>query len=148
MKFLKIKNHLIFLDIDGTITADNSTEIENKMLYFIENLQKNNKVYLCTNSRNHYRNQQISKITKLEILKTTPKKPSSKILNSLSTVEREMPKIVIGDKFLTDRFFARNIGAEFILVKRILSGNERFLIKTINFIDDLFDFSFGNFLKK
>mgnify|MGYP002813994512 CR=1 FL=1 len=67
---------------------------------------------------------------------TDLRKPSKNILELVD----ESPfkdKLVIGDKFLTDGLFAKNIGAEFTKVARIESENDRFYIKFLYWIDDL-----------
>jgi predicted HAD superfamily phosphohydrolase YqeG len=69
-------------------------------------------------------------------LKTGFRKPSRRILEHSTDVE--MGKIlVIGDKFLTDGLFAKNIGADFIKVKRLSSPCESWLLKIVYLFDDL-----------
>ena len=59
------------------------------------------------------------------------------MLAELNLKPRSKELLVIGDKFLTDGLFAKNIGAEFIKAKRKISGQESILIKLINLFDDL-----------
>ncbi len=133
----KLRGYVIFLDIDGTITVDNQVAVAKKVLDKIADLKQKNEVYLCSNSRNRLRNEQIAQLTGLMYLNTDLKKPSKKILN-LAEKSCSKKRLVIGDKFLTDGIFAKNIQAEFIKVKRIVSGSESLYIKFLYGIDDLF----------
>jgi predicted HAD superfamily phosphohydrolase YqeG len=54
--------------------------------------------------------------------------------------------LVIGDKFLTDGLFAKNIGGKFIKVQRKVFGQESLLAKLVNFIDDIL-WNIGRYLK-
>ena len=131
----KIKDYIIFLDIDGTLAYDDRTEVSKEVLKKLEIIKKENRVYLCSNSRNHKRNLKIAEITKIEYLNTNLRKPSKKITHLVK--EKEGKRLVIGDKLLTDGLFAKNIGADFIQVKRLSSGKERTHIKLLYWIEDL-----------
>ena len=65
------------------------------------------------------------------------KKPSFKILKKLDIGKGSGNLLVIGDKISVDGLFAWNIGAEFIKSGRKISGKESFLVKLINFADDI-----------
>jgi predicted HAD superfamily phosphohydrolase YqeG len=131
-----IKNNLIFLDIDGTLVPDNCVEMGEEILENLKILQKNNQVYLCTNSYNLKRNLKIEKICGIELLKSIKRKPSKKVLQKIPAKFLNLKKIVIGDKILIDGIFAKRIGAGFVKVKR-KAGKDRFIIKIINLIDDI-----------
>ena len=131
----KIKDYIIFLDIDGTLAYDDRTEVSKEVLKKLETIKKDNRVYLCSNSRNHKRNRKIAEITETEYLDTDRRKPDKKITHLIK--EKEGKKLVIGDKLLTDGLFAKNIGADFIQVERLKSGNERLYIRLLYFIEDL-----------
>ena len=136
INFDKIQDSVIFLDIDGTLTPDNDLQISKQCIKKIEKLKEKNIVYLCTNSRNWYRNERIENLLKTKIINRKYKKPSKKILTDVPSSNKNL--VVIGDKFLTDGIFAKNIKAKFICVKRVKSGQERFFIRIVNFIDDVF----------
>ena len=78
----KIKNRLIILDIDGTLTIDGHDKLEEGILEKIEQLKiQNNTIQLCSNRSDHYRNREIAKFLGVKYLETDIRKPSPKILN-------------------------------------------------------------------
>jgi len=136
-EFNYLGKRTIFLDIDGTLVPDKSLNFDNAVMRQLEKLKKNNRVFLCTNSNDKIRNNQIEKMLGLFIVTHNHKKPSSKIIRELGIDKENKNLLVIGDKFLTDGLFALNIGAQFIKVKRRLSGKESLIIKLINLTDNL-----------
>lgn len=136
-----IKDSLIFLDVDGTLVADNQASPSEEVLKKVKSLSLRNIVWLCSNSFNGNRNEIIHNLTKLPIIKGH-RKPSKKILSQVSKEDRVLSDgsarkiIVIGDKILTDGFFARRIGAEFIKVKRKI-GKDRLCVKIYNLLDNI-----------
>jgi len=136
MNISDLNDYIIFLDIDGTIANDDENEMDKKVLHQINKLREGNQIYLCSNSRNHKRNREISKVTNVEYIDTDLRKPSKKILD-LVDHSPFTKRLVIGDKFLTDGIFAKNIKAEFIKVKRIISKNDKPYIRFLYWIDDL-----------
>ncbi|MDP4008072.1 MAG: hypothetical protein Q8P68_02665 [Candidatus Peregrinibacteria bacterium] len=160
-----IKDALIFLDIDGTLVADNESHPVDLVLKKIKELEKQNVVWLCSNSWNVMRNERIHGITNLPIIKGH-RKPSKKILDyalregseladankgrSNHKVKKEDLKrqiIVIGDKILTDGFFAYRTDGKFIKVKRKM-GKHRFIVKVYNSVDDIAYIILKHFIKK
>lgn len=133
---IDFENQVVLLDADGTLVADGSLDISRPVLDKISELKRKNAVFLCVNSYDKIRKNQLEEILCLPILNKKYRKPSRKIV---SVLERSGPHqyLVIGDKFLTDGLFARNIGGKFIKVRRKISGNETFLVKIINFLDDI-----------
>ena len=139
----EIKDCLILLDIDGTIAKDDQLEVSDENLAVINRLKQNNQIYLCSNSRNHKRNKAIADNVGLTYLDTDIRKPSKKILDLIDN-SPFTKRLVIGDKFLTDGLFAKNIKADFIKTDRITSQNDRFSIKLLYWIDDLVSRIFEN----
>lgn len=133
---LDLKGRIIFLDLDGTLVPDSGLSFDAAVLRQIEKLKAVNRIFLCTNSNNKIRNGQIEKTLGLFIVTHDHKKPSPRVLQTLGLSGKPNNLSVIGDKYLTDGIFAKNIGAEFIKVKRKISGKEDVFIKLINFIDD------------
>ncbi|MDP2624836.1 MAG: HAD-IIIA family hydrolase [Candidatus Peregrinibacteria bacterium] len=131
-----LKNKLIILDIDGTLTHDRLAKLEDKTVAKVQELKKHNEIYLCSNRNNHDRNKQVAKEVGVEYLHTNIRKPRKGIMALVPNHEGK-DLLVIGDKFLTDGLFARRIGGKFIKVKRIASPNDRLTTRTINWIDDL-----------
>jgi len=140
----KIKNYLIFLDIDGTIIYDSGSFLDEKTIKKIEELKQDNKIYLCSNKNNHSRNQIISDLVKIPYLNIWQRKPSRKILDFVENKEN-WPLMVIGDKFLTDGLFAKKIGSRFIKVKRIVSSHDNWFVKVSYLIDDALYYFFKKF---
>lgn len=132
----EIENTLILLDIDGTLIHDGSSNIDEKNLDVLKKLYVNNKVIFCSNKNNCVRNQAITLNTSVPCLDIPHKKPNKKILKFIQN-ENNLPLLVIGDKFLTDGLFARNIKAKFIKVRRITSVNDAWYIKLSYFLDDI-----------
>lgn len=130
-----IENSIVLIDIDGTLAPDSSDSVDPETLADLNKLKAKNTVYLCTNSLNTDRNVRLEKLLNLKIINKLHKKPSGKILDEIDSRGKKNI-VVIGDKFLTDYLFAKNIGATFIKAKRKLSGHESFMTKLINFADD------------
>ncbi|MDP3935230.1 MAG: HAD hydrolase-like protein [Candidatus Giovannonibacteria bacterium] len=108
---------VIFLDIDGTLRPDGVGEMSPEVLNKLAELEAKNEVHLTSNKGNKAR------------------KPSRKAAEGIDLKGKKT--VVIGDKFLTDYLFARNIGAEFVMVKRKISGKESLFVKITYFIDDI-----------
>ena len=134
---IDFKGKVVLLDIDGTLLPDDGRyDFEPSVINHVDKLKENNRVFLCTNTNDKIRNTKLAEILKLPVNRRR-KKPNSGILKEFGENLTDQPLVVIGDKFLTDWFFAKNIGAEFIKVKRKISGKESLVIKLINFADDL-----------
>ena len=131
-----LKGYVIFLDIDGTLVDDNTIELSEAAERKVRELENGNQLYLCSNSRNHERNRKVAEMAKVEYIDTDLRKPSKMILELVDHSSYKK-RLVIGDKFLTDGLFAKNIKAEFIKVARLTSENDRFYIKFLYWIDDL-----------
>lgn len=131
-----LNGYVIFLDIDGTLVDDNKIELDEATLKKVWELEMNNQLYLCSNSRNHERNRKVGELAGVEYLDTDLRKPSKKILDLVDHAPFKN-RLVIGDKFLTDGLFAKNIKAEFVKVKRVESKNDRLYIKFLYWIDDI-----------
>lgn len=131
-----LKGFLIFLDIDGTLINDDAFELDAGTLAKIRELEMNNRIYLCSNSPNRERNLRVAGLSTLEYIDTDLRKPSKKILELVDHSPFKY-RLVIGDKFFTDGLFARNIGAQFMKVRRIESEQDRLHVKLLYWIDDL-----------
>ncbi len=127
----------IFLDVDGTLFPDGQLYPSQAVIGKLAELKLNNEVFLCTNSNDIIRNKKIEASLDLRIVTYNHKKPSSKILADAGAKIGGENLLVIGDKFLIDGVFALNIGANFIKIKRKISGKESFFVQLINFLDDI-----------
>ncbi|OGF62464.1 hypothetical protein A2926_01920 [Candidatus Giovannonibacteria bacterium RIFCSPLOWO2_01_FULL_44_40] len=108
---------VIFLDVDGTLRPDGENDMSPEVLRKLDELKTKNTVHLVSNQDGK------------------AKKPSRKVADGTDIAGKKV--IVIGDKFLTDGLFAKNIGAEFIKVRRKISGRESFFVKITYLMDDL-----------
>lgn len=129
---LFFKNKLILLDVDGTIVSDSTSILTEKTKSIIFLMREDNDIYLCSNSSDRDRIEELAYVLEVKVVESRYKKPSTKILDYLPT-GRDV--IVIGDKWLTDGLFAININASFIKVKSQINGEERLVIIIINCID-------------
>jgi predicted HAD superfamily phosphohydrolase YqeG len=131
----KIKGYFILLDIDGTLTYDSGTDMSADTKKKVSELKAQNEIVLCSNRNDHVRNRKVADILNVKYLETNHRKPSKKILKTFKT---KNPLLVIGDKFLTDGYFAKRIKADLVMVKRIRSAKETWVSKGIYLIDDTF----------
>lgn len=139
-----IREKYILLDVDGTIAADHSENVIKEDLDMIRHLEVHNQVVLLSNNRRRGRIKRISKVTNLEYLKTKHKKPNIKILKDIEKDQRRKI-LVIGDKVLTDVFFAKRIKSPYIKVKRIESRSDRWFVRIYYLFDDFIYFVIRTF---
>lgn len=138
-----IKDYLIFLDIDGTIVEEKRSLVDEATARKIEELKRNNKIYLCSNKKKSDRNLVVSEFLKLPLLATPYKKPNKRMLDFISREDRgNRPLLVIGDRFLIDGLFARNIGSRFIKVKKMIPAKGNLIAKITYWLDPVFYYLF------
>lgn len=126
---------VIFVDIDGTLTCEDSLDFSPAVEQKLEMLKKNSRILLCSNNRNRERGRKAAEILKVEFLDSDFRKPSGKLVSGLDFEGRKL--LVIGDKFLTDGLFAKKIQADFIKVLRIKGAEDPMKARIYNFVDDL-----------
>ncbi len=129
-----IHDHLIFLDIDGTLCSDGRMVLNASTLKTLRALKKNNIIFLVTNKKDHARNAIVSKVTGVPYLKTSYRKPDPRILQLVKPLPK-YPRLVIGDLFWTDGRFARKIAARFIQVKAQTASTDAWWIKWAHRVD-------------
>lgn len=130
-----IKGYRIFLDVDGTLTPDGVTTFSQDVLDVVRELGAQNEVIISSNKPLLERNAEIATIA--GGISVTPKvlKPSPALLTQLPPTDR--PILVIGDKITTDGFFAKNINAPFLQVKRFVNGKEPLRVCLTNLYDNI-----------
>jgi predicted HAD superfamily phosphohydrolase YqeG len=111
-----IKDSVVILDIDGTLTCSSSTSVSDAVRQKISVLQRSNAVYLFSNNYNGVRSRMIARDLNVPYIESPHKKPNKKILNYIT--QGTCPVIAIGDKFLTDGLFAHFSRVEHIRVRR------------------------------
>ncbi len=131
------KKSFVFMDIDGTLVVDGSTDIADDRRAMVKTLlSEGQEVVLLSNKKNHERNANVAVDLGIKYLKTNLRKPNPTILN-LIDFEGKILK-VYGDKYWTDGRFAKKIGADFIKVERLRGTSESFGIKLSYLLDDIF----------
>ena len=132
-----IRNHTILLDVDGVLLADIEEELTPHMLRFVASINKHNDVWIVSNSFCRARIEIVADALNIPWIETKYKKPNSRILEHIDR-DPNKPLLVIGDKYLTDGLFAKNIGARALLMKvRLTNKGDRWLIKITYWLDDL-----------
>ena len=126
----------IILDIDGTLTTDGNLDFDPLVLKKVEEMSKANSVFLFSNKHLTDRDSKASEALHVPLIKSSLKKPNKKVIDGLGD-HLKKNFIVIGDKILIDGFFAKNIGAEFIMVERLTSKNDSLKTKLIYLLDDI-----------
>jgi predicted HAD superfamily phosphohydrolase YqeG len=140
----------VLLDIDGTVIPSGGTDedISHEIFAWIRKLKEwNNRIYLCSNNKDHQRNKMIAIMLNIPYLETSAKKPFKSALGNLKFRDDEYV-VVIGDKFLTDGLFAHNIGATFKKAPRLVSHKTPFVERFSFVIDDAVSFIAGDVLEK
>jgi HAD superfamily phosphatase (TIGR01668 family) len=133
--FSGFKNHIIIIDIDGTLTATTKADVSEVSIKKITELNKHNEVYICSNSPTPGRNEEVAKKVGARIIHPRRKKPSRQIMRDVKNPKKK-PILVIGDKYWTDGRFANHIGAKFLKVRRIEIPTDYFFVKLIHRFDD------------
>lgn len=131
------KGAVVIVDIDGTLTNDRNTEVDQAAKQQLMAIAKEASVYLCSNSSSTARFWQLAKETGTIYLGTTLRKPDPRILKLIPNIAGKRI-IVIGDKYLTDGRFAKKIGAEFVHISRITHESDRTFVTFTYLVDDLF----------
>lgn len=127
------RDSVIFLDLDGTIVSDGHEEVAPAEAQVLAELTAVSKVYMLSN-KGHVRAPEIARRFGASAIVSVAKKPSRKII--AHTDLPDLPRVVIGDKYLTDGIFAERIGADFIKVKRLKNGHESVFIEFFSLFDD------------
>lgn len=134
-----IEGKTIFLDIDGTLVCDGGYDMTLEDVMKVQILSQKNYVLLCSNKKDHARNQKLAESLGVSYINSPFKKPSRKILGYFKELPPE-DRVIIGDKYMTDGVFAHRIGAHFLKVKRIRGQDELFVTRIIYALDDFIYF--------
>lgn len=128
---------IVLLDIDGTIAHDSQDDVDDSYDKIQEIKKKNNRVFLCSNTRDQERVKRLGKRLGVDYIATSRQKPSSKVIDGspLQDAPRKT-MIVIGDKLITDGWFAKKLRVSFIKVRRLVSAHDSALTGLVNRFDD------------
>lgn len=127
---------LVIVDVDGTITHDAASTVDPVAEAKLIEIARTSEVYLFSNGPDTARTRIMAdSLLGVRSLDSSFKKPDKRVMES---VENPAGKrlVVIGDKYLTDGRFARNIAAEFVQVARVHGASERLFITGLYFLDD------------
>lgn len=110
------KGALVILDVDGTLVADRGEVLSEETKQTVRALSGVAEVYLCSNAL-PLRTEAFVKECGVQGLVSHHKKPSRRVVERLGDMSKRI--VVIGDKVVTDGLLAKNIGAEFVLIRRL-----------------------------
>lgn len=129
-------NKTIIVDVDGTLTMDGSSQIDEVVKVKIKELTIRNHVFLFSNRKSLKRNQNLENLLQIKFIESAHKKPNKKVLDKLGE-NLKTNIVVIGDKTITDGFFAKNIGAEFVKVEHLRGGSDSLMTSITYLFDDI-----------
>ena len=140
MKFSELRaeefdSAVIILDIDGTIAPAGSDTIDVVAEKKISELREKNDIYLLSNRNAPGRTLALAKTLGVSGIDVPYRKPDIRAVRGIKRENKEV--VVIGDKVLTDGLFAFFIGARFIKVARVLTGDESFFDLAVNAADNV-----------
>lgn len=134
---LNIVDSTILLDIDGVLMADGEDSIRKNILSYVEELLANNDIWIVSNTFDDSRKEHVGKLLNARWVDTHLKKPSKKILDHIERDPRK-PLVVIGDKLITDGWFAHRIGAQGLIIKdRLVSKHDSLVARVSYMLDDV-----------
>ena len=128
------RGKVVFLDIDGTILPDGEPSPMSEEDRALAALARAATVYLVSN-KGLLREPELVARYGIEAIVSPHRKPSARVLDGVPLPDA--PRVVIGDKVLTDGWFAKRIGAEFIHVDRVWSGRESLYPRILCLVDDV-----------
>lgn len=134
---LNLSGYTIILDIDGVVMAHAETTVPDETKRYVENLKRNNDVFLVSNSLSTKRKAYTSEALDIPWIDSGHRKPSKRIL-SFMKYDVQKPLAVIGDKILTDGLFAYRIKATPLLLERRTSTKDPIATRLMYWIDDIF----------
>ncbi len=140
----RIRNSVILLDIDGTITHHDGHEVPDEARCVIEELlRKNNLIYLLSNNKNIERGRFLARALGVTFAETPYRKPDKRTASCIPTKYADRKIFVIGDKFLTDGLFAIRLGATFFWVRSIKTPTDAKKVRASYAIDTIIRWFFS-----
>ncbi len=123
----------VILDIDGTLLRDGDTRVGKDEEIQLRKLSQIADVYLFSNGARD-RSAMLAKEYGVSYIDSIRKKPNKKVATSLPFSQK---RVVIGDKVLTDGFFALFTGSSFIQVERLTQTNQALFTHFVDTLDNL-----------
>lgn len=124
----------VFLDVDGTLVPDGEEEPAPAEARILSVLAREAQVYLIA-SKGYHRVPLIAKKFGGEAVVTGYLKPSKKVIMGIAVPR--WSRVVIGDKVMTDGWFAARIGARFVRVDRLETGEESLMVTCLYAADSV-----------
>jgi len=135
--FSNIQNHIVLIDIDGTLVSDGEENLDKEILTKLKELEnQGNTIYFCSNKNIPGRKNEFTKLTSIPFTSSKFRKPNKKIATLVENKEKK-PLTVVGDKILVDGVFAKGIGAKFIKVKRLIVSRDSVINRVVYALDDI-----------
>src|SRR3989344_2147335 len=128
------RGSVVILDIDGTVVADGEESLAPAEAHVLAALAKEASVYLVA-SKGHGRLSAIASAYGTEAIVSDALKPSRRLLMGVALPDK--PRIVVGDKALTDGWFASRISARFVRVRRLARCDEPLEVTLLYAFDDV-----------
>jgi decaprenyl-phosphate phosphoribosyltransferase len=129
----QLRDALVILDVDGTITHDKHTVVDRSIEEKIRRIASHSHVYLASNGELE-RTKRLAEVLGVRVLESTHRKPNRRVMESVT--HEASRRIVIGDKVLTDGLLAVNIGATYIPVHKMRHNTDSFFVRLAYAIDD------------
>jgi HAD superfamily phosphatase (TIGR01668 family) len=130
-----LKDKIVILDVDGTITFDKHHEVaepEKVQLEKLKDIAQN--VYLVSNGERD-RTKKLGEILNVLVHESEYQKPDKKVLHHFPH-QNKQDIVIVGDKFLTDGLLALQTGILFLHVKSLKRETENFFNKFVFWVDD------------
>lgn len=122
----------VFLDIDGTLVPDGEDALAPREAQVLSSLASCATVYLIA-SKGFARIPALAEAYGARPIVTDALKPSLRITEGIGVPPHSC--FVIGDKIMTDGWFASRIHARFVPVTRLVSGEESLFVSTLYALD-------------
>lgn len=130
IKIDELGGDYIVLDLDGTLVSDGGSALGEDEARVLKRLVVSHGVYLLTNKKGE-RASRIAGAHGMAYIAADFKKPDWRIARFLP----QGRAVVVGDKILTDGFFAWVIGARFVKVEPLRSAHESRTVRLLYSID-------------
>jgi decaprenyl-phosphate phosphoribosyltransferase len=123
----------ILLDLDGTLLCDGERKLLSPEEHALRKLSAVAGTVVIVSNNPRGRESELASAYNVTVLQSRFRKPSPRVLDDLP--DKKSDWVVIGDKVLTDGWFARNIGAAFVHV-RPLTNKEDSLFVSVSYTVD------------
>lgn len=134
-----VKDSFVVLDVDGCLVPDKGNILDSETVERVRFLTHNrNEIVIISNHKDHIRNKNIASSLGVRYLETELKKPDFRLVKNIKRLNhKNLPVVVIGDKYLTDGVLALILKSSFIRVRHLPNDIAESLITKVSYwIDD------------